>query len=222
MLIVGLGGVGGAAAEAVARSGIGRITIVDHDDVGLSNMNRQLVCTHSVLGEKKAVVLGKRLLDINPDMQLHAHVEFLQYNNIDSFLDDGEFDFVLDCIDSVACKAMLVASCQQKNIPIVSSMGAGGRLDVRKAEVTTLSKTFNCGLAANLRKKLRKMQASLEYPVVFSSEYPIKPLPQAAVSDDPTVLPRAVNGTISYMPNLFGFMLAGVVIQQLLGGTEAS
>ena len=160
--------------------------------------------------------MGARLLDINPEMQLHAHVDFLNQDNIESFLAAGNFDYVLDCIDSVACKAELVAACQRMAIPVASSLGAGGRLDVTKAEITTLEKTYNCGLATNLRRKLRRAGASLDYPVAFSGELPIKPLPQEAVCDDPDALPRAVNGTISYMPNLFGFMLAGFVIKQLL------
>jgi len=216
ILVVGLGGVGGAAAEAVARAGIGQMTIVDHDKVGISNINRQLVSTHSVVGRDKAVVMGERLLDINPDLKLNAHVGFLDPHNMESFLLAGGFDYVIDCIDSVACKAVLVATCQRLNIPIASSLGAGGRLDVTQAEITTLDKTYNCGLAVNLRRKLRRAGASLDYPVVFSGEYPIKPLPQAPVGDDCSRLPRAVNGTISYMPNLFGFMLAGFVIKQLL------
>jgi len=216
VLVVGLGGVGGAAAEAVARAAIGRMSIVDHDVVGVSNVNRQLVCTHSVMGQKKVVVMGERLKDINPELDLHVYIDFLNHDNIDAFLDDGDFDYVLDCIDSVASKALLVAACQKKGIAIASSMGAGGRLDVRQAQVTTLAQTHHCGLAANLRRKLRRVGASLDYPVVFSSESPIKPLPQAPVSDDISILPRAVNGTISYLPNLFGFMLAGVMIQQLL------
>jgi len=216
ILVVGLGGVGGAVAEAIARAGIGSMTIVDHDSVGLSNMNRQLVCTHSTLGQDKASAMGARILDINPDIQLDAQACFLNQDNIESFLVAGNFDYVLDCIDSVACKAELVATCQKLGIAVASSLGAGGRLDVTKAEITTLEETYNCGLATNLRRKLRRAGASLDYPVAFSGELPIKPLPQEAVSDDPDVLPRAVNGTISYMPNLFGFMLAGFVIKQLL------
>ena len=159
VLIVGLGGVGGAAVEAVARAGIGRMTIVDHDRVTLSNMNRQLVCTHSVLEHEKATAMAGRIKDINPDMQLDARVEFLHPGNIHDFLSSGGFDYVIDCIDSVACKAMLVATCQQLGIRVASSLGAGGRLDVTQAEITTLDKTYNCGLAVNLRRKLRKSGA---------------------------------------------------------------
>lgn len=220
VLIVGIGGVGGAVSEAIARAGIGHITLVDHDQVGLSNMNRQLVCTQDTIGMDKAQAMGARLRSINPDLHLTIHSSFLNQDNIDAMLQSQAFDYVLDCIDSVACKAELVASCQRLNIPVASSMGAGGRLDVSKAEITTLDKTYNCGLATNLRRKLRKLGASLKYLVVFSSEYPIKPLPQQPVCNDPNVLPRAVNGTISYMPNLFGFMLAGEVIRRMLASQD--
>jgi len=216
LLVVGIGGVGGAVAEAIARAGIGRITLVDHDKVGLSNMNRQLVCTTETIGIDKAKAMGDRLLSINPEIKLNAHVGFLNKDTVESFLREGEFDYVLDCIDSVACKAELVATCQRLEIPVASSLGAGGRLDVTKAEITKLKDTYNCGLAVNLRRKLRRMGMSLDYPVVFSGEFPIKPLPQQPIEHDPEALPRAVNGTISYMPNLFGFMLAGFVVNDLL------
>lgn len=214
LLVVGLGGVGGAVCEALARAGIGRMTLVDHDRVGISNMNRQLVCTQRTLGEAKATAMAARLIDINPGLQINPYVGFLEPDNMEDFLSSADFDYVLDCIDSVACKAVLVATCQKLQIPVASSLGAGGRLDVKKAEITTLKETYNSGLAVNLRRKLRRAGASLDYPVVFSGEYPIKPLPQQSVGDG--YLPRAVNGTISYMPNLFGFMLAGFVIKQLL------
>lgn len=216
VLVVGIGGVGGAAAEAVARAGVGSITLVDHDKVGLSNMNRQLVCTQATLGMDKATAMGERLLSINPDLKLNAHVGFLNKDTVVPFLKAGSFDYVLDCIDSVACKAELVAACQELHIPVASSLGAGGRLDVTRAEITTLEKSYNCGLAVNLRRKLRRKGMSLNYPVVFSGEYPIKPLPQQPLENSPEALPRAVNGTISYMPNLFGFMLAGFAVHEML------
>ncbi|RMG91792.1 MAG: tRNA threonylcarbamoyladenosine dehydratase [Zetaproteobacteria bacterium] len=217
VFIVGLGGVGGAAAEAIARAGIGQMTIIDHDVVGLSNMNRQIVCTMDALGRPKAEVMAERIRNINPNVQLEAQKLFLNPGNIHEQLGTGPRpDYVIDCIDSVACKAMLVAACQDLNIPVVSSLGAGGRLDVTQVRMTTLADTYNCGLAANLRRRLRKMGKTLDYPVVFSPEKPIKPLPQQPIPNDPQAAPRAVNGTISYMPNLFGFMLAGFVLRHIL------
>ncbi len=214
--VVGLGGVGGAAAEAIARAGVGRITLVDHDTIGISNMNRQLVCLESTLGQAKAEAMAARCRDINPQLQLDVRCEFLQRDNIHALLRHGGFDYVLDCIDSVSCKAELVAACQELHIPVASSMGAGGRLDVTQARMTILADTHHCGLAANLRRRLRRKGASLDYPVVFSTEPPIKPLPQQPIAGEPHALPRAVNGTISYMPNLFGFMLAGFVLQTMI------
>ncbi|RMH60042.1 MAG: tRNA threonylcarbamoyladenosine dehydratase [Zetaproteobacteria bacterium] len=216
VMIVGIGGVGGAAAEAMARAGIGRITLVDHDRVSISNMNRQLVCLHSTLGHPKVEAMGARLRDINPELALLARQQFLNREHIDELLRAEPIDYVLDCIDSVSCKAELVAGCQRLGIPVASSMGAGGRLDVTRARIATLAETHHCGLAANLRRRLRKLGASLDYPVVFSDEPPIKPLPQQPIADAPDALPRAVNGTISYLPNLFGFMLAGHVLHRML------
>ncbi len=220
--IVGLGGVGGAAAEAVARAGVGRMTIMDHDVVGLSNMNRQLVCTMDALGRPKVEVMAERIRSINPEARLEARRLFLNPGNIHEQLRETAPDYVIDCIDSVACKAMLVGACQDLGIPVVSSLGAGGRLDVTQVRMATLAETHNCGLAANLRRRLRKMGKTLDYPVVFSPERPIKPLPQQPIPNDPQAAPRAVNGTISYMPNLFGFMLAGFVIRQMLSGANTA
>lgn len=220
--VIGLGGVGGAAAEAVARAGVGRMTIVDHDDVGLSNMNRQLVCTMDAVGCGKARVMAERIRQINPDVQLDVWTEFLNPDNIHARLSTAGFDYVLDCIDSIACKAELVATCQQLAIPVASSMGAGGRLDVTKACITRLADTHTCGLAGGLRRRLRKRGASLDYPVVFSPEPALPPIPLQAIPGDPDAQPRSTNGTISYMPNIFGFMLAGFVIRDLLLKSEVT
>ena len=218
VMIAGLGGVGGACAEALGRSGIGKITLVDKDQVAISNFNRQLIALSSTLGQQKAEAMAERLKQIDPSLRINAVTGFIKPSNIDDFL-HGEIDYVLDCIDSVSCKAMLVAECQKRHIPVISSLGAGGRLDVTRAEVTRLKETHTCGLAFNLRRRLRRLGASLDYPVVFSPEVPVKPLPQQPIENDPSAMPRAVNGTISYMPNLFGFMLAGYAINEILQKT---
>jgi len=142
--------------------------------------------------------------------------EFIHPDNVADILADLKPDYVLDCIDSVVCKAALVAACQDAHIPVVTSLGAGGRLDVSKAEVTTLNKTHTCGLARALRGRLRKLGASLDYPVIFSSEPAINAQPHEPIPGDPDARPRATNGTISYLPNIFGFMTAGYAIQQML------
>jgi len=216
VLIVGLGGVGGAATEAIARIGIGRITLLDHDVVGLSNLNRQLITLQSNIGQKKTAVAAERVASINPEIHVAIHDDFIHPENVDELLAQYQPDYVLDCIDSVVCKAALVAACQKAGIPVMTSLGAGGRIDVTKAEITTLDKTHTCGLARALRGRLRKLGASLDYPVVYSSEPAINALPHEAIPGDPNARPRATNGTISYLPNIFGFMTAGYAIQQML------
>jgi tRNA A37 threonylcarbamoyladenosine dehydratase len=216
VMVVGLGGVGAYAAEAVARAGIGCMTIVDHDKVAASNCNRQLPAMQSTIGQSKAEVMAQRLLDINPDLKLVVKDHFVTPNNSDELLTEQPVDYLLDCIDSIACKAALVAACQKLEIPVASALGAGGRLDVTKAKISTLKKTEVCPLAREMRGQMRKLGASLNYPVVYSNEIPIKGLPHQPIDTDTPGRPRAVNGTISYLPGLFGLMLAGLVIQELL------
>ncbi len=216
VLIAGLGGVGGAATEAMARIGIGKLTLLDHDVVGLSNLNRQLITQQSNVGEKKTDVAAKRIASINPDVHINIHDDFIHPENVDALLTKYQPDYVLDCIDSVVCKAALVYACQQAGIPIVSALGAGGRVDVSKAEVTTLNKTHTCGLARTLRGRLKKLGGNLKYPVIFSSEKAINALPHGPIPGEPDARPRATNGTISYLPNIFGFMVSGYAIQQML------
>jgi len=216
VLIVGLGGVGGAATEAMARIGVGTMTLLDHDVVGLSNLNRQLITLQSNLGEKKTKVAAERIQSINPDIQVHIHDAFIHPDNVAEVLAEMKPDYVLDCIDSVVCKAALVYACQQADIPVVTALGAGGRFDVRKAEVTTLNKTYNCGLARALRVRLKKIGGSLDYTVIFSSEKAINASSHEPIPGEPDARPRATNGTISYLPNIFGFMSAGVAIQDML------
>jgi tRNA A37 threonylcarbamoyladenosine dehydratase len=183
--------------------------------VGISNLNRQLVALHSTLGQPKTEVMAARLRDINPHIQLTLHTQFLEKEVADTFVQQAPYDFVVDCIDSIACKAALIAACLKHHIPIASSMGAGNRLDVTKVKVAPLKKTHQCALARELRSQLRKMNMPLTHPVVYSSEIARQPLPHQPVSGTEG-RPRAVNGTISYMPALFGMMLSGVVIDALL------
>jgi len=185
VLIVGLGGVGGAATEAIARIGVGKITLMDHDVIGLSNLNRQLIALQSNIGDKKTAVAAERIANINPAATVNIHDGFIHPDNVDELLAFYEPDYVLDCIDSVVCKAALVFACQKAGIPIVTSLGAGGRTDVSKAEVTSLQSTHTCGLARALRSRLRKLGGSLDYPVIFSSEPAINALPHEPIPGDP-------------------------------------
>ncbi|SEP76010.1 tRNA A37 threonylcarbamoyladenosine dehydratase [Ectothiorhodospira magna] len=215
VFIAGLGGVGGSAAEAIARAGIGHITLLDHDQVGPSNMNRQLVALHSTLGRPKAAVMAARIQDINPALTVVVQEDFLTPDNVATLL-PADVDYVLDCIDSIACKAALVHCCQQRDVPVISSMGAGGRLDPTAVGIGPLASTEKCPLAREMRKRLRRLGGHLDYPVVHSTETAIKGTEHRPIEGAVAGRPRAVNGTIAYMPNLFGLMLAGQVIRDLL------
>jgi tRNA threonylcarbamoyladenosine dehydratase len=217
ILIAGLGGVGGYVAENLCRAGIRRFTLLDHDMVSPSNLNRQLVALHSTLSQAKTEVMAARMRDINPAVQVHIRTEFLQASAAEDLLRSADFSFVVDCIDSIACKAALVAACHRQGIAVVSSLGAGNRLDVTQVRVSSLNQAEGCALGRELRAQLRKMQAPVNYPVVYSRERPRPPLPHQAIEGAISGRPRAVNGTISYMPALFGVFISGVVIKTLIG-----
>ncbi|MCV6638103.1 tRNA threonylcarbamoyladenosine dehydratase [Candidatus Albibeggiatoa sp. nov. NOAA] len=219
IFIAGLGGVGSFVAESLGRTGFKRLTILDHDEVVASNLNRQLVALNSTLGQNKAEVMAERLRDINPDIELTVMTDFLEKHQTDELIQNNDFDFVVDCIDSIACKAALVASCIQQNVNVASSMGAGNRVDVTQVKVAKLNQTKHCALAREMRKRLKDMGVKTNYPVVYSEELGRQPLPHQPVEGG---RPRAVNGTISYMPALFGMMLAGTVVQTLLKTIEAT
>ncbi|MEJ2060226.1 MAG: tRNA threonylcarbamoyladenosine dehydratase [Gammaproteobacteria bacterium] len=221
VVIAGLGGVGGFAAEAVARAGVGRITLLDHDVVAPSNLNRQLLALESTLGRPKAEVMAERIRDINPHIRAEPVQTFLSPDNVGELVANARADYLLDCIDSISCKAALVHACQRQGLAVASSMGAGGRIDVTRALVSRLDRTHTCPLAREMRRHLKRLGASLRYPVVFSTEIPRKGSSHQPVgSPDNPGRPRAVNGTISYLPALFGIMLAGVAIQALLDAPQ--
>jgi tRNA A37 threonylcarbamoyladenosine dehydratase len=212
ILIAGLGGVGSFVAEALGRVGIEHLTLLDHDIVSLSNLNRQLVALHSTLGQKKTEVMAARLRDINPNIQLTRLSEFLYPEQATTLIESQKFSYVVDCIDTIASKAALVASCLQHQVPVASSLGAGNRLDVTQVRVARLAQTKGCPLARNLRARLRKLGVSLDYPVVYSEEIPLPPLSHEEMGRHT----KTINGTIAYLPALFGMMLAGIVVQSLL------
>lgn len=216
VFLAGLGGVGSFAAEALARAGIGHLTVVDHDTVVGSNMNRQLPALHSTLGRRKVDVMAERIRDINPECVLTTHAEFIRPERIEELLSPG-FDFVIDAIDSLNCKASLVETAVRLGIPVASSMGAGGKLDPTRIMVGDLMDTEGCALARAMRKYLRRRGVGRGITVVYSSEPNRPPLPPEPTTSGRA---RAVNGTISYMPPLFGFMLAGTVIRRLLDAPQ--
>ena len=213
VLVAGLGGVGGACAEALARAGVGALTLVDMDVVAPSNINRQLPALLSTVGEAKVDLMAARIGDINPACKLAARRLFLTPEIMATEIPAG-LDYVVDCIDSLNCKVALVASCVERNLPVASSMGAGNKLDPARIRLADISQTCQDPLAAIMRKRLRRRGITQGVLTVFSDEPGRPPRPPEAVAG--CGRPRAVNGTISYLPPLFGLMLAGAVIKALL------
>jgi tRNA A37 threonylcarbamoyladenosine dehydratase len=213
VLIVGLGGVGGYAAEQICRAGVGKLTIVDADEVNESNINRQIIAMYSTIGLSKTEVMKTRLKDINPDVIVNDKKFFITGESAEELLAQDNFDFVVDAVDTLAPKVNLIKACLSREIPLVSSMGAGGRFDPSKVNITDISKTHNCSLARTVRKRLHKSGIRKGFNAVFSSE---------TVSNEVIIEERSRNkntnvGTISYMPAVFGIYCASVVIRGLIG-----
>ena len=213
ILIVGLGGVGSFAAEFLVRSGIGNLTIVDGDTVDITNINRQLPALNSTIGKNKTDVVAERILDINPKINLKKINEFLEPERMEEILTQEKFDYVLDCIDSLSPKLALIITCKRKKIKLVSAMGAGGKTDPSKVMVRDISKTNNCFLAKQIRKKLKKEQIHKGFRCVFSTEIQDE---NSLKMTDGSNYKKSFYGTISYMPAIFGLYAAAEVIRFLL------
>lgn len=210
VLVVGVGGVGGYAAEMLARSGVGHLTIVDADNVATSNINRQLIALHSYIGKSKVELFAARFRDVNPEISVDACQEFLSPENVGPLLDEG-FDYVIDAIDTVTPKAALVAECMRRKIRIISSMGAGGRIDPSKVVYADIWETREDGLARALRERLKKMNLRKPLKVVASKEAPRK----RAIIDVADRNKRTSYGTLSTVPATFGIFLGAAVINHL-------
>ena len=213
VVIVGVGGVGAYAAEMLARAGIGRIVAVDSDCVSLSNKNRQLLALDSTVGDSKVDVLERRLLDINPSIQIVKIKEYITEENVASVFDSMQFDFLVDAIDTLSPKLALIEYCVKRGLHFVSSMGSGAKYDVTKIRIADLSKSRNCPLAHIVRKKLRKRGISGGFPVVYSEELPDN---GAFVLEESTNKKSQV-GTISYLPAAFGCACAQSAVSYLRG-----
>ena len=213
ILIVGLGGVGSFAAEFLVRSGIGNLTIVDGDTVDITNINRQLPALKSTIGKNKTDVVAERILDINPEINLKKINEFLEPERMEEILTQEKFDYVLDCIDSLSPKLALIITCKRKKIKLVSAMGAGGKTDPSKVMVRDISKTNNCFLAKQIRKKLKKEQIHKGFRCVFSTEIQDE---NSLKMTDGSNYKKSFYGTISYMPAIFGLYAAAEVIRFFL------
>lgn len=213
VLVVGLGGVGSFAAEFLARAGVGKMTIVDGDTVDITNINRQLPALHSTVGKHKVDVVSERLMDINPNLELVKVNEFLNPERMAEILDGGNFDYILDCIDSVSPKVSLIIAARRRKIKIVSSMGAGGKSDPSKVIVRDISKTQHCHLAREVRKRLKKEKIDKGIRCVFSDEIQDE---ESLKMTDGSNYKRSFYGTISFLPAIFGLYAAAEVINHLL------
>lgn len=212
--IFGLGGVGGYVAEALARSGIGALELVDHDTISITNLNRQILATHSTIGQYKAEAARQRVLDINPEASVTARVCFFTPDTADRF-DFTGYSYVVDAIDTVTGKLALVQAAQAAGVPIISSMGTGNKLDPTKFQIADISKTSVCPLARIMRKECAR-RGIRHLKVLYSTEDPISPTPDAATLAELPEGRRALPGSVSFVPSVAGLIIAGQVIQDLI------
>jgi tRNA A37 threonylcarbamoyladenosine dehydratase len=215
VLVVGLGGVGAYAAEMICRAGVGTMTIVDGDTIHNTNRNRQLAALSSTDGLPKAEVMGHRLRDINPDINLTVIQEYIKDERMVEILDKG-FDYIVDAIDTLAPKVFLIFHSINRKYPVVSSMGAGGKFDPTKITISDISETTDCTLARILRKRLHRLGIREGFKAVYSSEVVDKSRVRSIEGEKNKA---SIVGTISYMPAAFGIACASVVIRDLAGIT---
>jgi len=215
VLIAGLGGVGGYAAEAICRAGVGRMTVADSDKISSSNRNRQLLALASTEGKSKSELMANRLRDINPELELHVYKEYLKDDKIPAVL-GTQFDFVIDAIDTLSPKIYFIKNCLDKKLPLISSMGAGGRFDPLQVKVGDIDESYGCQFAQVVRKKLHGLGINTGFTVVFSAEPVVK---NSVIVTDDSPNKKSTVGTISYMPAVFGLVAASVVIRDLLKNT---
>lgn len=214
VLIAGLGGVGSYAAEMICRAGIGNITIVDHDTISVANINRQLHALYSNIGKYKTDVMAKRLMDINPELNITKRTVFLKDNTHNEILLEQKYDYVIDAIDTLSPKIYLIYHALQNGMKVVSALGSGAKFDPLKITVCDISETYKCRLAYYVRKHLHKLGIQSGFNVVFSPEDCPK---SATVLTDNELNKKSIVGTISYMPSIFGCICASVVIRDFIG-----
>jgi len=210
VLVVGLGGVGACAAEMLCRAGIGHLTLVDFDMVSETNINRQLIALTNTVGRRKTEVLKERLKLINNNVDLRIINSYINEENVDSIFDIN-YDYVVDAIDTLSPKVSLIKFCVDKQIPLISSMGAGAKLDPERVKITDISKSEYCPLAHMLRKRLHRLGIRKGFKVVFSTE----PTIESAVILSEEHNKKTIVGTISYLPIVFGCFCASAVIRDL-------
>ncbi len=214
VLLVGLGGVGSFAGEFLVRAGIGELTIIDGDVVDPTNINRQLQALHSTIAKSKVELLAERFYDINPNVKLNLCDKFMEPEDLFNLLKAEKFDFVLDCIDSISPKLSLLKTAKRTKVKVISSMGAGGKLDPSKIKIGDISTTKECKLANTIRKQLKKEQIDKGIIAVYSTEIQSK---ESLKLTDGKNFKKSFYGTISYMPALFGLSMASEVIRRIGG-----
>ena len=211
--VFGLGGVGGYVVEALARSGIGALDLVDHDTISLTNLNRQLLATHSTLGKSKAQVAADRVADIDPSIQVTIHETFYLPETAGEF-DFTQYDYVVDAIDTVTGKLTLALAAQEAGVPIISSMGTGNKLDPTAFRVADISQTRGCPLARIMRKECKK-RGIRALKVVYSEEEPVTPGSSEGLEEMPEGR-RSLPGSVAFVPSVAGLIIAGEVIKDLI------
>ncbi len=211
--IFGVGGVGGYVCEALVRSGIGEFDIIDNDMVAESNINRQIIATHSTIGLPKVEVMKNRMMDINPDVKVNIYQSFFLPENSDAF-PFSDYDYVIDAVDTVTAKIEIIMKCKEYGVPVISSMGTGNKLNPAMLRVTDISKTKIDPLAKVMRRELKKREI-YKLKVVYSEEAPIKPLqPQEAIEETSTR--RSTPGSVAFVPSVAGLIIASEVVKDLL------
>ena len=211
MAIFGIGGVGGYVCEALVRAGVGHFELFDHDVVDVTNLNRQIIATHSTIGRKKVEVMKERMLDINPEVDVVIHDCFYLPENASEFPFDA-FDYVVDCVDTVTAKLEIITRCNAEKIPVISSMGTGNKLEPTKLEVSDIYKTSVCPLARIMRYELKKRNVK-ELKVVFSKEEPVK-IPEERQKFSSSNKP--IPGSISFVPSSAGLIIASEIIKDII------
>lgn len=215
--IFGVGGVGGYVAEALARSGVGKFDLIDNDTVALSNINRQIIATHSSVGKYKVDVMKERILDINPNAEVMVHKCFFLPENSGEF-DFSKYTYIVDAIDTVTAKLELIVRADEVGVPIISSMGTGNKLDPTRLEVSDIYKTEVCPLARVMRTELKK-RGIKNLKVVYSKEQPIKRAKnnKEQITSENTGRIRDVPGSVAFVPSVAGLIIAGQVIEDIKG-----
>lgn len=209
--VFGIGGVGGYVVEALARSGVGTLDLIDNDTVALSNLNRQIIATRQAVGQYKVDVMKERILSINPEAEVLAHRCFFLPENAGDF-DFAQYDYVVDAVDTVTAKLEIIMRAREVNVPVISCMGAGNKLDATRFEVTDIYKTSMCPLAKVMRRELKKRSVE-SLKVVYSTEPAITPM-ESAENDNSSR--RSTPGSIAFVPGVAGLIAAGEVIKDLL------